>query len=114
MQVNFPHFIVNLGNIASASQVKEIPELQWQCDPNAYYTLLVSNPTPLGQDTELGSEAQLWRIGNVKDCDVNKGQTLSDYIPAWPLKGTGLHRFVYLLFKQKSKIFFEEPFLRDM
>lgn len=72
------------------------------------------SPTPLGDDNELGSEDQHWRVGNIKNCDIDKGETLTEYIPGWALKNAGLSRTVFLIFEHKFKIFFEEPFLRDV
>lgn len=114
MQVHFPQFTANLGNIASASQVRSIPKIRWQCDPSSYYTLLMLNPTPLGQDTDLCSENQLWRVGNIKDCDIDEGETLTEYVPGWTLKNAGLGRIVFVIFEHKFKVYFEEPFLRNV
>lgn len=112
--MDFPYFSANLGNIASASEVSSIPDLRWRCDRDTYYTLLMVDPNPMGRDNELGSEDQLWRVGNIKGCDVNKGQTLTDFIPPWPIDGSGLHIYYILIYQQKDEIFFEETFLRNV
>lgn len=38
---------------------------------------------------------------------------MSEYIGAGPPKGTGLHRYVFLLYKQPSKLTFEERHLSN-
>lgn len=72
-----------------------------------------------------------WLVGNIPGNDVEKGDILSEYIGAAPPAGTGrlnytslmrqyetilnlfigLHRYVFLVFKQKDKIEFTQDHL---
>ncbi|GBP10466.1 Phosphatidylethanolamine-binding protein 1 [Eumeta japonica] len=47
-------------------------------------------------------------VGNVPGCKVDSGEILSDYIGSGPPPGTGLHRYVFLVYKQPSKLSFDE------
>ena len=50
-----------------------------------------------------------WLVGNIPGQDVSKGETLSAYVGSGPPQGTGLHRYVFLVYKQNGKITFDEP-----
>jgi phosphatidylethanolamine-binding protein (PEBP) family uncharacterized protein len=45
-----------------------------------------------------------WVVVNIPGSDVSKGDVLSTYIGAGPPKGTGLHRYVFLVYEQSAKI----------
>lgn len=44
---------------------------------------------------------------------MSKGEVLSAYIGSGPPEGTGLHRYVFLLYKQPGKLTFDEPRLTN-
>lgn len=48
-------------------------------------------------------------VGNIPGNDVSKGEVLSDYVGSGPPEGTGLHRYVFLVYKQNGKLTFDEP-----
>lgn len=50
-----------------------------------------------------------WLVGNVPGSDLAKGDSLTQYVGSGPPKDTGLHRYVFLLYKQPGKIDFKEP-----
>lgn len=52
--------------------------------------------------------ASLWLVTNILGADLSKGEVLSDYIGSGPPKGTGLHRYIFLLYKQPQKIDFSK------
>lgn len=41
---------------------------------------------------------------NVPGSDLSQGDTLADYIGSGPPEGSGLHRYVFLLYKQPGKL----------
>lgn len=43
-------------------------------------------------------------VGNIKGNDISGGEQIAEYIGSGPPKGTGLHRYVFLLFKQPKKM----------
>mmetsp|Transcript_24009 Transcript_24009/g.33660 ORF Transcript_24009/g.33660 Transcript_24009/m.33660 type:complete len:119 (+) Transcript_24009:216-572(+) len=45
-----------------------------------------------------------WVVVNIPGSDVSKGDVASSYVGAGPPKGTGHHRYVFLLYKQGSKM----------
>lgn len=102
---------INLGTRIYASQVFSEPTLSWNCDPHSLYTLYMFDPDPLGQMSRLLAEVSHWVVGNIRECDIRKGQVLVDYHPPSPPIDTGSHRYIFLLFKQKGNINFEEQFI---
>lgn len=54
-----------------------------------------------------------WLVGNIPGGEVSKGQVLSEYIGSGPPQGTGLHRYVFLIYKQNGKIEFGEKKLTN-
>lgn len=42
--------------------------------------------------------------GNIPDGDVSKGDLIVDYLQPFPSRGTGYHRYVFVLYKQEGKI----------
>ena len=49
--------------------------------------------------------------GKIPGDDVSRGEILTDYIGAGPIIGTGVHRYVFLVYKQSEKIKFDETHL---
>lgn len=45
--------------------------------------------------------------GNIPGGDVQAGEELCHYLPPFPAKGTGFHRYVYVLFKQEGPVDFQ-------
>lgn len=46
--------------------------------------------------------------GNIPGNDISKGEQLCDYLQVFPVKGTGFHRYVFILFKQEQQIDFRD------
>lgn len=59
-------------------------------------------------------EFRHWLTINIEGNDLNSGESIFQYIGSGPPKDTGLHRYVFLLFKQPTgKIEFDSPFVSD-
>lgn len=55
-------------------------------------------------------EVKHWFVGNIKGNNVDKGDHITEYFGSGPPKGTGLHRYIFLLFKQEGMINYDaEP-----
>lgn len=50
-----------------------------------------------------------WLVGNIKGSDVSTGDVIAEYRGSGPPKGTGMHRYIFLVFEQKEKLTFDEP-----
>nr|ATU82444.1 venom protein PE-binding-like protein [Lethocerus distinctifemur] len=100
---------VDGGNELTPTQVKDIPSVKWVAEPGALYTLCMTDPDAPSRKDPKFREWHHWLVGNIPGNDVANGETLSAYVGSGPPKGTGLHRYVFLLYKQKSKLNFTEP-----
>jgi phosphatidylethanolamine-binding protein (PEBP) family uncharacterized protein len=47
-------------------------------------------------------EVRHWLVVNIRDSDVEAGETKWAYVGSGPPQGSGLHRYVFLVFKQKE------------
>lgn len=46
--------------------------------------------------------------GNIPGGVVEAGEELCHYLPPFPARGTGFHRYIYVLFKQEGVINFQD------
>lgn len=94
--------------------MKNKPVVEWEeADPSEFYTLLMTDPDAPSREEPKLREWHHWIVGNIPGNDVAKGEVLSAYVGAGPPKGTGLHRYVFLVFKQPKKLTFDEPRLTN-
>ncbi|KAK9717430.1 Phosphatidylethanolamine-binding protein [Popillia japonica] len=118
MRIKYPTGAkVAFGNVLTPTEVKDIPGVKWAVDANAFYTLCMVDPDAPSRKDAKWREWHHWLIGNIpveeNVPDVCRGETLSEYIGSAPPKGTGLHRYVFLVYKQKERIKFSEPRLTN-
>lgn len=95
------------GNVLTPTQVKDPPTVNWQTEQGALYTVVMTDPDAPSRSDPKFREWHHWIVGNVPGTDISKGEVLSDYIGAGPPKGTGLHRYVFLIYKQSSRVEFK-------
>lgn len=68
----------------------------------------MTDPDAPSRKTPTAKEWNHWLVGNIPGSDLSKGQVLTEYVGAGPPKDTGLHRYVFLLYKQPGKVTFQE------
>lgn len=95
---------VDLGNELTPTQVKDTPKVEWDAEKGVYYSLLmVDLDAPSRQNPTL-REVRHWFLMNIRECFVENGEELFEYRGAGPPKGTELHRYVILVYKQPNGI----------
>ncbi|XP_069963572.1 protein D3 [Bactrocera oleae] len=99
---------VEQGNVLTPTLVKDQPTIAWKADPGALYTLCLTDPDAPSRTDPIYREWHHWLVGNIPGCDVSKGEVLSAYIGSGPPPKTGLHRYVFLVYKQSGKLTFDE------
>ncbi|KAK7809146.1 hypothetical protein U0070_006160 [Myodes glareolus] len=52
-------------------------------------------------------------VVNMKGNDISSGKVLSDYVGSGPPSGTGLHRYVWLVYEQDKPLNCDEPILSN-
>ncbi|XP_073969147.1 protein D2-like [Rhodnius prolixus] len=113
LKVTFENNAVNDGNVLTPTQVKNQPSVEWDADPSALYTLCMTDPDAPSRKDPKFREWHHWLVVNIPGSDVSKGEVLSEFISSAPPKGTGLHRYVLLVYKQKEKLTPDEPRLKN-
>ncbi|KAK4879806.1 hypothetical protein RN001_007952 [Aquatica leii] len=104
---------VNEGNVITPTNVKDRPVVYWNSEDDSFYSLVMTDPdAPSRENPEL-REWHHWLVVNIPGNNIQQGETLSEYIGAGPLQDTGLHRYVFLLYKQPQKISFNEEKLTN-
>ncbi|CAL1285618.1 unnamed protein product [Larinioides sclopetarius] len=92
------------GNILHASEVAKAPQVSFDSKPDDLWTLVLTNLDGHLLDTK--SEYLHWFIGNIKGNSVKSGEVVCDYLQPFPMRGSGYHRLVFVLYKQKKKLDF--------
>ncbi|XP_076060890.1 protein D3-like [Oratosquilla oratoria] len=114
VQVKFNDLEVQLGNTLTPTQVQKPPTvLTWPAEDGSLYTLCMTDPDAPSRESPKYREWHHWLVVNVPGTNVDQGETLSQYVGSGPPKGTGLHRYVYLVFKQPGQLSCDEPKLTN-
>uniref|UniRef100_A0A915CT60 Phosphatidylethanolamine-binding protein n=1 Tax=Ditylenchus dipsaci TaxID=166011 RepID=A0A915CT60_9BILA len=91
-----------LGNTLTPTQVKNQPKVSWEAQDGSLYTLIKTDPDAPSRKEPTHREWHHWLVVNIPGNDVSKGETLAEYVGAGPPPGTGLHRYVYLVYQQSG------------
>lgn len=109
VEVSYPEASVNLGNVLTPTQVKGQPNVSWPTEDGAFYVLCMTDPDAPSRQQPKYREWHHWLVGNIPGNELSMGDVLSEYVGSGPPKGTGLHRYVFLVYKQPDgKINFDE------
>jgi phosphatidylethanolamine-binding protein (PEBP) family uncharacterized protein len=91
--------IVNEGEEISVSATQEEPSITIRDAPaQHYFTLAMVDPDAMAK------EWRHWLVVNIPGSDISAGQVVTPYKGPAPRVGTGLHRYIFLLYKQEDKI----------
>lgn len=96
---------VNLGAELTPTQVKNQPKitLPKYNDDETLYTLLMLDPDAPSRINPANGEIRHWLVGNIPAYgQVADGDTIAEYVGSGPPQGSGLHRYIFLLFKQSN------------
>ncbi|EDV94650.1 protein D2 [Drosophila grimshawi] len=100
-----PEIVVREGNELTPRQVKDQPQVNWENDaPTALHTLLMVDPDAPSRADPKFREILHWAVINIPGIQLSQGQELAEYIGSGPPEGTGLHRYIFLLYRQSHKI----------
>lgn len=100
----------NLGNELTPTQVKDVPKVIWPAEKGAYYTLLIIDPDSPSRESPMFREFRHWMVMNIPETAVDKGDEVLGCITPFPPEDSGLHRYVFLVYKQlNGKVTHDEP-----
>ncbi|SPP88128.1 protein D3 [Drosophila guanche] len=95
---------VDLGKELTPTQVKDEPTVVYDAEAGSLYTLLLVDPDAPSREDPKFREILHWAVINIPGSNVSQGQVIAEYIGAGPREGSGLHRYVFFVFKQNEKI----------
>lgn len=93
---------VDLGNELTPTQVKDKPILTWQADKDAYYSLVMVDPDAPSRTNHTLREIRHWLVMNIPGCSVDSGDEVIEFIGSGAMRGTELHRYIFLIYKQPN------------
>nr|XP_028572765.1 39S ribosomal protein L38, mitochondrial isoform X1 [Podarcis muralis] len=94
------------GNMVTPTEAFNPPRVSFEADEGSLWTLLLTNLD--GHLRDADSEYLHWLVTNIPGNKMEMGKEICHYFPTFPARGTGYHRFVFLLFKQLHPIDFTE------
>ncbi|ROI82016.1 39S ribosomal protein L38, mitochondrial [Anabarilius grahami] len=96
--------VVHFGNHLTPSQAAQAPQIRFEAEENSLWTLLLTSPDEHLLDGE--QEYLHWLVGNIPGNAVTSGEEICHYISPFPARGTGFHRYAFILFKQNGPVDF--------
>uniref|UniRef100_A0AAY5F1Y0 Phosphatidylethanolamine binding protein 1 n=1 Tax=Electrophorus electricus TaxID=8005 RepID=A0AAY5F1Y0_ELEEL len=101
-----PLEVDELGKVLTPTQVQNRPtSIEWEgCDSSKLYTLAMTDPDAPSRKDPKFREWHHFLVVNMKGNDISSGCVMSDYVGSGPPKGTGLHRYVWLVYEQPGSI----------
>ncbi|XP_054742377.1 protein D2-like isoform X1 [Anastrepha obliqua] len=109
LKVTYKGVVVENGIELTPTQVATPPTVEWDAEGDAFYLLVMTDPDAPSRKDPRFREFHHWLVANIPGAEISKGDVLTAYVGAGPPKGTGLHRYVFLIYKQPTKLRFQEP-----
>ncbi|KII67424.1 OV-16 antigen [Thelohanellus kitauei] len=85
------------------------PHLNWEANSDVKYTMIMTDLDPPSRENPKNREWFHWLKYNIPGDDLSGGETLIEYMPPTPPSGTGKHRYLFLIYKQKESLQLKEP-----
>lgn len=96
---------VYTGNVIKPVEALDKPMVRYEADASSLWTLVLTSLD--GHLMEKDKEYVHWLVANIPGNSLDKGDTIVDYLRPFPLKGTGYHRYVFVLYKQNAKLSYD-------
>lgn len=98
MKILYNNSELKNGVFLSPKETHAEPKIEYSAKPNTLYTLIMHDP-----DAVVGNWLH-WVVVNIKDNNVKNGDELFKYTGPAPPKGSGVHRYIFLLYEQPERI----------
>lgn len=95
---------IDLGNELTPAAVKVAPKLSWDAAEEELFTLIFFDPDAPSRENPRFREYRHWLVVNIIGSFVDVGDTVVDYKGPTPPKGTGPHRYIFLIYKQPNRM----------
>ena len=99
----------NLGNVLTIKETQRLPTIYFPSEHNAHYTVMLVDPDALSRKTHEFRNFCPYVQVNIpgtgsEHVDVHKGHNVVPYMGPAPPANSGLHRYVFLVFKQHGAV----------
>lgn len=95
---------VDYGNELTPTQVKDEPVFEYPAEGDKLYTIAFVDPdAPSRADPKFG-QCLHYMVHNVPGLSVGQGNVAAEFIGSGPPEGTGLHRYIFVVYEQPGKI----------
>ncbi|ETN62606.1 phosphatidylethanolamine-binding protein [Anopheles darlingi] len=102
-KITYPSGVsVEAGKELRPTQVKDQPKVEWTADPNAFYTLFMVDPDAPNRKEPKFREIGHWLVGNIPGTRIEEGDHMYGFVGSGPPNGSGLHRYVFLVYEQPT------------
>lgn len=98
LEVFYKNVKVNNNQYLKPSDANLKPSIHYPAESNKLYTFIVHDP-----DAPIGNVVH-WTVINIKGSDINTGNEIIKYKGPAPPPGSGIHRYIFLVFEQKTEI----------
>ena len=95
---------MTFGNELTPLSVQDEPTVQWPTEEGQYYTLIMTDPDAPSRTDQKFSQIKHWLVVNIPGNDLSMGETLAGYRGSLPPEGSGLHRYIFLVYKQPGHL----------
>jgi len=100
---------VNLGNVLGVKETQSQPKMFFPSEHGVHYTIMCVDPDALSRQTHEFRNFCHWVTINVPGTggdhiDTHKGHTIVPYMGPAPPPKSGLHRYVFLIYKQHANL----------
>uniref|UniRef100_A0A8D9B510 OV-16 antigen n=2 Tax=Cacopsylla melanoneura TaxID=428564 RepID=A0A8D9B510_9HEMI len=93
---------VLLGHRIRPHEAQVVPEVHWDAGWNQsiYFTMMMVDPDHYGRNNPMHDQYCHWLVVNIPGDNMTVAQTIAPYEPPAPANGTGLHRYLFLVYVQ--------------
>lgn len=104
---------IECGSEIVGVQLLKEPSVTWTFEKKAFYFLCMLDPDAPSRKHPTLRHWQHWLIGNIPECNIHEGNIYTEYIKPCPSEDSGLHRYVFLIYKQPGLIRFPFQILKN-
>ncbi|XP_054711037.1 protein D3-like [Uloborus diversus] len=98
-----------LGEELTPTDVKDLPTtVSFPSKEEDFHAICMVDPDAPSRSKPVYREWLHWLVVNIPGTDISKGNTIAEYIGAGPPIDTGLHRYVFLVYKQPAELMCDE------
>ena len=98
MKVLYNNLEIKNGMFITPKETRLEPKIEYYAKPNSLYTLIMHDPDAVG------GNLIHWIIVNIDGNNLHTGYELLKYKGPSPPPGSGRHKYIFLFFKQNSRI----------